>query len=268
MIIDVHQHLGPCRVFNLNIEEAALLAALDRNGVDAAIVQPYPGAPDPGAVHDRIAALAREHPGRIFGIMSMSPHCDPAVYRAEARRCVEDLGFVALKIHTIGHAVNPLTPDAQVVYRAAADLDVPVMIHTGPGVPLALPALMLPASREYPDTKFILAHSGHTIYAPEAFVVAQERANIFLDTSWSAPDDIKWFIEGIGPERVMMGSDSLLNLAAELAKYRALDLDDATLEQVLAGTARTVFRLPTTIGHATAGVAAAMAALPSENARS
>jgi len=43
---------------------------------------------------------------------------------------------------------------------------------------------------------------------------------------------------------VMMGSDSLLNLAAELAKYRALDLDDATLERVLSGTARAVFRLP------------------------
>ncbi len=249
MIIDVHQHLGPCRVFGLNIEEADLMAALDRNGVDAAIVQPYPGAPDPGAVHDRIAALARQHPGRIFGIMSMSPHCDPEVYRAEARRCVEELGFVALKIHTIGHAVNPLTPDAQVVYRTAAELGVPVMIHTGPGVPLALPALILPASREYPGTTFILAHSGHTIYAPEAFVVAQERTNIVLDTSWSAPDDIKWFIEGLGPDRVMMGSDSLLNLAAELAKYRALDLDDATLERVLAGTARAVFRLPVSAEH-------------------
>ncbi len=183
MIIDVHQHLGPCRVFGLNIEEAELMAALDRNGVDAAIVQPYPGAPDPAAVHDRIAALAKQHPGRIFGIMSMSPHCDPEHYRAEARRCVRDLGFVALKIHTIGHAVNPLTPDAQTVYRTAADCGVLVMIHTGPGVPFALPALMLPAARQYPQTTFILAHSGHTIYAPEAFVVAQERENIILDTS-------------------------------------------------------------------------------------
>lgn len=128
MIIDVHQHLGPCRVFNLNIEEDALMAALDRNGVDAAIVQPYPGAPDPAAVHDRIAALARRYPGRIFGIMSMSPHCDRAVYRAEARRCVEELGFVALKIHTIGHAVNPLTPDAQMVYETTAELGVPLTV--------------------------------------------------------------------------------------------------------------------------------------------
>lgn len=248
MIIDVHQHLGPCRVFGLNIEEAELMAALDRNGVDAAIVQPYPGAPSPAAVHDRIAALAKQHPGRIFGIMSMSPHCNPEVYRAEARRCITDLGFVALKIHTIGHAVLPLSDDAQTVYRTAAELGVPVMIHTGPGVPFALPSLMLPAAKQYPQTTFILAHSGHTIYAPEAFVVAQERENIVLDTSWSAPDDIKWFIEGIGPERVMMGSDSLYNLAAELAKYRTLDLDPAILDQVFAGTAIAVFRLPVPVG--------------------
>lgn len=248
MMIDAHQHLGPCRVFGLNIEEDELMATLDNTGVDAAIVQPYPGAPDPVAVHDRIAALAEQHPGRIFGIMSMSPHCDPEVYRAEARRCIEDLGFVALKIHTIGHAVLPLSPDAQVVYQTAAELGVPVMIHTGPGVPFALPALMLPAAKEYPDTDFVLAHSGHTIYAAEAFVVAQERANMYLDTSWCAPDDIKWFIEGIGPERVMLGSDSLLNLPAEIAKYRALNLDDATFEQVTAGTAISVFNLPISAG--------------------
>ncbi len=42
----------------------------------------------------------------------------------------------------------------------------------------------------------------------------------------------------------MMGSDSLYNLAAELAKYRALDLDPATLDRALAGTAIAVFRLP------------------------
>jgi predicted TIM-barrel fold metal-dependent hydrolase len=261
MIIDVHQHLGPCRVFNLNIEEDALMTALDRNGVDAAIVQPYPGAPDPAAVHDRIAALARRYPGRIFGLMSMSPHGDHDRYRAEARRC-----FVALKIHTIGHAVNPLTPDAQMVYETVAELGVPLMIHTGPGVPFALPSLMLPAAKKYPQTTFILAHSGHTIYAPEAFVIAQECPNIILDTSWSAPDDIKWFIEGIGPERVMMGSDSLYNLAAELATYRALDLDPATLEQVFAGTARAVFRLPETIGQAPRTDARATT-LPAENAR-
>jgi hypothetical protein len=53
VIIDAHMHLGSCRVFDLDITEEQLLANLDRNAVNAAIVQPFPGAPDPRAVHDR-----------------------------------------------------------------------------------------------------------------------------------------------------------------------------------------------------------------------
>ena len=58
MILDAHMHLGECRVFDNDVSEQALMDALDRNQVDAAIVQPFPGAPDPRAVHDRIANLA------------------------------------------------------------------------------------------------------------------------------------------------------------------------------------------------------------------
>lgn len=83
MIIDAHMHLGECRVFNNNITEQQLIDNMDRAGVQVSIVQPYPGAPDPRKVHDRIAELAVRHSGRIFGICSLSPHMDRSEYVRE-----------------------------------------------------------------------------------------------------------------------------------------------------------------------------------------
>ena len=104
--IDAHSHLGTCRVFDSEQPPSALLQAMDRHGIDASVVQPFPGAPDPGAVHDEIARLAREHPGRIYGVASLSPHLPVEAYRAEVRRCVRDLGFVGVKAHALGHAIK------------------------------------------------------------------------------------------------------------------------------------------------------------------
>jgi uncharacterized protein len=69
---------------------------------------PFPGARDPVAVHDRIAATA----GRARGIVNLSPHQEHAAANAaEAESCVSGLGFVALKLHTLRHAVKPSSAD-------------------------------------------------------------------------------------------------------------------------------------------------------------
>jgi predicted TIM-barrel fold metal-dependent hydrolase len=244
VIIDAHMHLGSCRVFDLEITEDQLLANLDRNEVDVAIVQPFPGAPDPRAVHDRIAALSAKQPGRIYGLASLSPHCDQDEYHREVERCVHDLGFVAVKLHTIGHAVNPMNRDGQLVFETARALGVPIMIHTGPGVPFALPSLALPMARKYPELPVVLAHAGYAIYTPEAQVAAMVADNVYLETSWSTSAQVAGLVRALGPERVMLGSDLPINTATELAKYRSVGLADEALATVFADTAARVFRLP------------------------
>lgn len=241
-IIDTHHHVDTCRVFDLEQDEETVLRTMDENEVTATIIQPFPGAPDPRAVHDHIASMAREHPGRVFGLMSMSPH-EPEAYRAEAERCVHDLDFVALKIHTIGHAVNPLGSSGQVIFETARDLGVPVMVHTGPGIPFAEPAMVLPRAREFDDVTIILAHAGFGVLGGPTMAVAMDCPNIVLETSWAPGYDVEFGIDALGPERVMFGSDLVTNVAPEIAKYHALGLDEATLEAVLGGTAKKIFGL-------------------------
>jgi predicted TIM-barrel fold metal-dependent hydrolase len=187
--------------------------------------------------------MCQRNPGRFYGLASLSPHGDHDAYRREVERCVKDLHFVGVKLHTIGHGVNPLSADGDFVFATGHDLGIPVMVHTGPGVPFALPALCIPAARKYPGLKIVLAHAGFAVFTAEAQVAASVCGNLYLETSWCIVEDIRWMISTIGPDRVMMGSDLPSNVPVEVAKYKALDLDPKVYARVMCGNAIEVFKL-------------------------
>ena len=241
--IDTHAHLGECCVFGLFATEEDMMRRMDESGVDATIVQPYPGAKDYVKRHDEIARLCAKHPGRFFGLASASPHIGRDKYEREIERCVKELKFVALKIHTIGHAVNPLSEDADMAFATAHHLGIPAMVHTGAGIPFSLPALCIPAANKYPKLKIVLAHAGGGIVSAEAQVAASVCGNLYLETSWCIGEDIRWMINTIGSDRVMMGADLPSNVPTEFAKYNALDLAPEVYDKVMGGTAIDVFNL-------------------------
>ena len=242
-VIDTHAHLGECCVFGLYSTVEEMLRRQDECGVDATIVQPYPGAKDYEQRHDEIAELCAKYPGQFFGLASLSPHRNHDNYRREVERCVKDLKFVGVKLHTIGHGVNPLTADGDLVFATAYSLGIPAMVHTGAGIPFSLPALCIPAANKYPKLKIVLAHAGGGILSAEAQVVASTCPNLYRETSWCLGEDIRWMIDTIGPDRVMMGADLPSNVPVEFAKYRALDLKPETYDKVMGLTAIDVFNL-------------------------
>ena len=238
MIVDAHFHLGPCKVFGLDFSEEEVIKTMDQYQIDTAIVQPFPGAPNPQEIHDRIANMAKQYPGRIFGIASVNPHIAKEDYVKEITRCVKELGFVGVKLHTIGHAVLPIGEDGGLIFETASKLQVPIMIHTGPGIPFSLPSLCIPRAREYPEVRIVLAHSGAGMLTVEAFVAAKECQNVFLETSWCSSDDIKWLVNELGADRVMLGSDTLSNIPVELVKYKSIGLSEEQLDKCLGETAK------------------------------
>lgn len=242
-VVDAHAHLGECCVFGLLSTEEQLLRRMDESGVDATIVQPFPGATNAAESHDRIAEMCAKHPGRFFGLASVSPHGDHDAYRREIERCVRDLNFVGVKLHTIGHGVNPLSEDGDLVFSTAHELGIPAMVHTGPGIPFALPSLCIPAAQKYPGLKIVLAHAGFSVFSAEAQVAASVCGNLYLETSWCIGEDIRWMISTIGQDRVMMGSDLTTNVPVEVAKYRALDLEPEVYDKAMGGNAVEVFKL-------------------------
>ncbi len=245
-IIDVHAHLGYDEIFEEEFTAAELLAAQEENGVDITIVQPGVTVTLESArrQHDAIADLMRRYPGRFYGMANPNPHLPEDQYRAEVTRCLTELGFVGIKIHTFAHAISPASQAARKVFALAAEFDIPVMVHTGSGAPFALPSQVLPAARAFPTVRIILAHSGMMVYASEALQVAQLCSNVYLETTWTGGFLVRQFCRTIGPDRVLFGSDHADNQATELVKMRTCGLKPEELAWCLGGTAARVFRLP------------------------
>lgn len=241
--VDVHTHIGKCRVFDLDQSVRGLMEKEDENKVSKFITQPFPGAPDAGKVHDEIARLSKEHPGKVYGIVSLNPHMDEDKWKAEVERLVKDEGFVGIKIHTIGHAMNPLSEDANKVFEMAKKLKVPVMVHTGPGVPFAMPSMVLPRAKEYPDVPIILAHAGWGVFTPDALMTALQLKNIYVEPSHVSIFDKSALTGNLPSDRIMMGSDVPVNIAVEIGQFKGLYDNEGDLDKVLGENAVRVFNL-------------------------
>lgn len=246
MIIDAHLHLGNDRVFDEKTTEEEIIKTIDNHGIDEAIVQPMVDTPSIDVArncHDRIARMAEDNPGRIFGMVSLNPHLKEEEFEKEIDRCIKELEFVGIKLNPLAHACNPLSKDGMRLFEKARELEVPVMVHTGAGIPFSLPAMVIPIAKKFLDLKIILAHGGNNITAGEALVVAEQCDNVFLEPSWVAIHIVCKFIKSLGASRIMFGSDMLENCPVELAKYRNMRLSREELEQCLWKTAKEVFNL-------------------------
>jgi len=246
MIIDAHTHLGYDYVYEEDLTLEPLLSNMEKNMIDVSIVQPGTVLDLDTVVkeHNEIAALAEDMRGRIYGMANPNPHLPTDLYRKELERCVNTLGFVGVKLHPQAHAVNPSSSMGIKVFQAAQDLGIPVMVHTGEGIPWTLPSTLIPIAKEFPNLKVIMAHCGTGMFAVEAALAAQLCPNIYLEPSWLPNFAIRDLCKNIGADRVMFGSDMPENVAPELAKFRSIGLTDEELEWCLCNTASKVFKIP------------------------
>ena len=245
-IVDVHTHLGNDPVFQHDFTRDELVDQLEHKGIDVLITQPGTvlDMATARAQHDAIARFVADFPGRVFGMANPSPHSDPAEYRDEVARCVRDCGFVGLKLNTFAHSAGIGLPAGRLAFETARELDVPLMIHTGNGVPWALPSAIIPMAREFADVRVVMAHSGGMMFSSEAVLAAELCPNIYLEASWMPGFIVRSFVRAIGAERVLMGTDHADNTETELTKFRTAGLSASELEWCLGRTAEVVYRLP------------------------
>jgi len=248
MTIDTHAHLGLDEVFDEDFTEAELLESQRNSGIALTIVQPalVHDLPTVQRYHDAIADLAERYPGRFAGMADPNPHLPGAAYDREVRRCINDLEFVGVKLHPLAHAVNPIGRHGRRVFELAADLGVPVMVHTGLGLPWSA---LDPVAAAQPELTIVAAHAGGGMCAAEALQLAQRNANVYLECSWTAGFFVRHCVEVLGAERLMFGSDHADNAATELAKFRSAGLTDTQLDWVLSRSANAVFALRTVLNR-------------------
>jgi len=172
-------------------DEALILDALDRRGLDAAALGPSPeefyywappavGARIAALQNDGMAELVRSHPDRFVGLATL-PMQDPERAAAELDRAVTELGLRGAEICTHVNGRDLDHPGLRPVYAAAERLGVPLFLHPQnwgdtrrfqdyalwnlAGFPLetALAAsrlIMGGVFEEFPGLRVILAHGG------------------------------------------------------------------------------------------------------------
>ncbi len=201
--------------------------------------------------NDEVANFVSQAPDRLVGVGSVDI-TRPVEAVREIRRCIDELGFAAIRVLPWLWEVPPTDRRFYPVYVACSELDVPFCTqigHTGPlmssevGRPIYLDRVAL----DFPDLKIVAGHIGYP-WTDEAVAVATKHQNVYIDTSaYTAkryPPALVDYLRSNGSHKVMFGTNyPMITPAKCLADLAQLGLSDETTELFLGATAHHVFRL-------------------------
>jgi len=168
-------------------------------------------------------------------------------------------GFVGLKLHPTVDDYPADTPDLDPYLEIAAECGRPVACHSAPGD--ADPDHIRRLAERFPSVPLLFYHTylGPSEGRRRAAQHVREQPNLYLETSWCCSREVLRFVEEVGPERVLFGSDASVdgphhycrhppNVEGKetyndglIALIRALDPKAA--RQVLGDNARRLFNL-------------------------
>ena len=235
VVHDAHRHLGvlPAHPFyggppvnpdtTARATIAELLADLDREGTERALVIPNYGVPDPStsfALNELVVEAAQRDERVVAGLWT-SPRPQDAVATEKALALAGEPGVKALKLSFLlgGGVDDPACqPQLDAVFAAAREHGLVVHVHTSPGAASDLDQVGRLVDRYADDVAVHLVHmgggmSGHIKLIGSRFfgwVAAGKR--VYTDTSWAIGFAPRWFAteierHGTGADRVLFASD-------------------------------------------------------------
>lgn len=230
MIVDAHCWLGPGILASQS--EAGLLRSMDRHGIAMAVVSPS----DRGLVvgnreaNRAVARAVARHPDRLLGYAAVNPWL--GVRATEELDRARGLGMRGLFLHPRIQGLRPLDPHVMELSDHAGRIGMPVHVATGSlvsGHPLALAEL----ARQLPHVRFVLGSGGHSDLWLDVIPAMRWATNLWLEVSYKATHVIREYVDTLGADRVLFGSDAPLNdQGLELTKLRNAGLEPEAFRAV------------------------------------
>lgn len=230
---------------------ADTVARLDEGGVDRMLISAWVA---PGKVmisNDEVADFVAEAPDRLTGVGSVDISKPMQAVR-EIRRCVDDLGFKAIRVLPWLWEVPPTDRRFYPVYTACVETGVPFCTqigHTGPLMPseVGRPIYLDQVALDFPELTIVGGHIGYP-WTQEAIAVATKHENVFIDTSAYTvrryPAELIDYLRRHGRNKVLFGTNyPMINPAHALDGLEALDLDGEVSAAFLGGNAARIFNL-------------------------
>jgi predicted TIM-barrel fold metal-dependent hydrolase len=234
------------------IPVAFTIAAMDEAGVGRSLISAWVAPRNVMISNDEVAGFVAEAPDRLIGVGSVDISKPMAAVR-EVRRCVNELGFKAIRVLPWLWEVPPTDRRFYPVYTACCDLGVPFCTqigHTGPLMPseVGRPVYLDQVLIDFPELVVVGGHIGYP-WTDEAIAVADKHETFYIDTSaYTArryPAALVDYMRGRGRRKVLFGTNyPMITPARALDGIGTLGLDDEAAALFLAGNARRVFCLP------------------------
>ncbi len=241
-VFDTHTHIGFAAHSGNRYSADQLLASMDKTGVDRAAVIPFPVLENCREANDTVGRAVASHPDRLVGVAYVYPAVGETDFREEVKRCVEQWGFGALKLQPQYQPFNPLHERTDYVFETALEHELPVICHTGNGIPATLPSLFMVPARKFRQLKIVLAHAGGGgMLVGEAVVAAQFCPNVYLELSTLMPNHVRLVLAHVPSSRLMIGSDLPENVVTEVDKILELSESVEAKQDILWNTAAAVF---------------------------
>ncbi len=233
---DAHCHTGDADPDGVTGTAGKLLERLDRAGHAGAVIMSSRDPAGYSAANDRILAEAGASGGRLIPFLRIDPHAPDAI--AEAERGLA-AGHRGVKLHPRGEAFALSHPVVHAVARLAAARRVPVLVHSGRGIP-PLREDLLRLLEVAPGVRVILAHCGISDLArlgPEAGYLP----GVYFDTAWWDVTDLLALFAWVPPGRILYASDTpygrpAMSFTRTMRVAAAASLDEAARAAVFGGT--------------------------------
>jgi len=232
---------------------ATIRPFLQEHGIDWAVALAEDSPATVGATpHEYVADLcaranalpdpAHGPRGRLIPFASLNPFTvnDLAL---ELERLVKEHGFRGLKVYPVyqHHYVNDIR--MYPLYARAQTSGVPMLVHTGSSVfkgariKYGDPLHLDDVATDFPDLTILMAHSGRPFWYPQAFWMARQHRNVYLEVSGLPGKKLLEYFPELErlADKVVYGSDWPGNpyLRRNVDAILALPLRDATKEKIL-----------------------------------
>lgn len=228
------------------------LQMMDAGKIDVGLLSAWYGPEGPLISNAEVADLVSRAPDRLAGVASVDLR-NPVEAVRELRRCVDELGFKALRLLPWLWGLPPNDRRYYPLYVACVELGVPFCTQVGHTGPLRTSETGRPipylddVALDFPELVIVAGHIGYP-WTEEMIALARKYPNLYIDTSaYTAkryPPSLVDYMRGGGRNKVMFGSNyPMLAPEQALADLPALKLEEEAVALFLGGTAQKVFDL-------------------------
>ncbi|MBQ2763849.1 MAG: amidohydrolase family protein [Firmicutes bacterium] len=184
----------------------------------------------------------QRYPDMLYGMAFINPGYHDAMIK-EIERCVNDLGFVGIKLY---HQYFMDDPAQFALVEKSIALDVPVLMHsaavTDAYTKNAQPRLsngvhMANIAKRYPEATLLMGHIGGGGDWQWSVKAIADYPNVYADMSGSVHDRplMEESVKYLGADRILFATDGTWDAAT--SKILGAKISDEEKKTILAGTA-------------------------------